>query len=64
MTFCEQLNEYIKAIHFDDMKVPFVPFYKSSSRTYYGKVRASFRTCPLFFMLLVLLNHSFYYLSF
>ena len=30
------LNEYIKAIHFDDMKVPFVPFYKSSSRTYYG----------------------------
>ena len=49
MTFCEQLNEYIKAIHFDDMKVPFVPFYKSSSRTYYEKIRASFRTCPLFY---------------
>ncbi len=30
------LNEYIKAIHFDEMKVPFVPFYKSGSRTYYG----------------------------
>ena len=30
------LNEYIKAIHFDEMKVPFVPFYKSSSKTYYG----------------------------
>ena len=30
------LNEYIKAIHFDEMKVPFVPFYKASSRTYYG----------------------------
>lgn len=30
------LNEYIKAIHFDEMKVPFVPFYKSGSRNYYG----------------------------
>ena len=30
------LDEYIKAIHFDEMKVPFVPFYKSGSRTYYG----------------------------
>lgn len=30
------LNEYIKAIHFDEMKIPFVPFYKSSSKTYYG----------------------------
>ena len=30
------LNEYIKAIHFDEMKVPFVPFYKSGSKTYYG----------------------------
>ena len=30
------LNEYIKAIHFDELKIPFVPFYKSSSRTYYG----------------------------
>ncbi len=30
------LNEYIKAIHFDEMKVPFVPFYKPSSKTYYG----------------------------
>ena len=30
------LNEYIKAIHFDEMKIPFVPFYKPSSKTYYG----------------------------
>ena len=30
------LNEYIKAIHFDEMKVPFVPFYKVSSKNYYG----------------------------
>ena len=30
------LNEYIKSIHFDEMKIPFVPFYKSNSRTYYG----------------------------
>lgn len=30
------LNEYIKAIHFDEMKIPFVPFYKSGSRNYYG----------------------------
>ena len=30
------LNEYIKAIHFDEMKIPFVPFYKSGSKNYYG----------------------------
>ena len=30
------LDKYIKAIHFDSMKVPFVPFYKSFSKTYYG----------------------------
>ena len=30
------LNEYIKAIHFDEMKIHFVPFYKASSRNYYG----------------------------
>ena len=30
------LNEYIKAIHFDEMKVPAVPFYKAISKTYYG----------------------------
>ncbi len=30
------LNEYIKAIHFDEMKVPSVPFYKAISKTYYG----------------------------
>lgn len=30
------LDEYIKAIHFDEMKVPFVPFYKASSKVYYG----------------------------
>ncbi len=30
------LDTYIKAIHFDEMKVPFVPFYKSGSKTYYG----------------------------
>ena len=30
------LNEYIKAIHFDEMKIPFVPFYKAISKTYYG----------------------------
>ena len=30
------LNEYIKTIHFYDIKVPFVPFYKATSKTYYG----------------------------
>lgn len=30
------LNQYIKAIHFDKMKVPFVPFYKAIPKTYYG----------------------------
>ena len=30
------LNQYIKAIHFDKMKIPFIPFYKASSRNYYG----------------------------
>ena len=30
------LNEYIKAIHFDEMKVPSIPFYKVTSKTYYG----------------------------
>ena len=30
------LEQYIKAIHFDEIKVPFVPFYKSSSKSYYG----------------------------
>lgn len=30
------LNEYIKTIHFDEMKIPFVPFYKATSKTYYG----------------------------
>ena len=30
------LDQYIKAIHFDEMKVPFVPFYKALSKTYYG----------------------------
>lgn len=30
------LDKYIKSIHFDEMKVPFVPFYKSGSKTYYG----------------------------
>ena len=30
------LDTYIKAIHFDEMKLPFVPFYKSGSKTYYG----------------------------
>lgn len=30
------LDNYIKAIHFDEMKIPFVPFYKSISKIYYG----------------------------
>lgn len=30
------LGQYIKAIHFDELKVTFVPFYKSSSKNYYG----------------------------
>lgn len=30
------LNEYIEAIHFNDLKVPFIPFYKVTSRNYYG----------------------------
>lgn len=30
------LNEYIKVIHFDEMKVPSVPFQIPTSRTYFG----------------------------
>ena len=30
------LNEYIKTIHFNEMKVPTIPFYKAISKTYYG----------------------------
>lgn len=30
------LNEYIKAIHFDELKVPSVPFQMPSSKTYFG----------------------------
>ena len=30
------LNKYIKAIHFDEIKVPSIPFYKASSKSYYG----------------------------
>ena len=30
------LNEYIKAIHFDEMKVPSVPFQLPTSKAYYG----------------------------
>lgn len=30
------LNEYIKAIHFDELKVPTVPFQRSLSKTYFG----------------------------
>ena len=30
------LNEYIKSIHFDEIKVPSIPFYKVTSKTYYG----------------------------
>lgn len=30
------LNDYIKAIHFDELKVPFVPFQMPVSKTYFG----------------------------
>ena len=30
------LNEYIKAVHFDELKVPSVPFQMPTSRTYFG----------------------------
>ena len=30
------LNEYIKAIKFDELKVPNIPFYKPVSKSYYG----------------------------
>lgn len=30
------LDEYIKAIHFDELKIPVIPFYKIHSKTYYG----------------------------
>ena len=30
------LDQYIQALHFNEMKVPSIPFYKSSSKTYYG----------------------------
>lgn len=30
------LDEYIRSIHFDELKVPSLPFYKASSKHYYG----------------------------
>lgn len=30
------LNEYIKAIHFNEIKIPFAPFQKALSKNYYG----------------------------
>lgn len=30
------LNDYIKAIKFDELKVPNIPFYKAKNKTYYG----------------------------
>lgn len=30
------LNDYIKAIKFDELKIPYIPFYKQKSKTYYG----------------------------
>ena len=30
------LNDYIKAIKFDELKVPTIPFYKARSKNYYG----------------------------
>ena len=30
------LNDYIKAIKFDKLKVPNIPFYKAKTRNYYG----------------------------
>ena len=30
------LNDYIKAIKFDDLKIPFVPFYHIKNKNYYG----------------------------
>ena len=30
------LNEYIKAIHFDELKVPSLPFQLPTSKTYFG----------------------------
>ena len=32
----KDLNDYIKAIKFDELKVPSIPFYKAKSRHYYG----------------------------
>ena len=31
-----ELNDYIKSIKFDELKVPSIPFYKPKSRMYYG----------------------------
>lgn len=30
------LNDYIKAIKFDELKVPYIPFYKAKTKSYYG----------------------------
>ncbi len=30
------LNDYIKAIKFDELKIPYIPFYKQKSKIYYG----------------------------
>jgi len=30
------LNEYIRSIHFDELKVPNIPFYRPSTKNYYG----------------------------
>lgn len=30
------LNEYVTKVHFDELKIPFVPFYKSHAKSYIG----------------------------
>lgn len=50
------LDEYIRAIHFDELKVPNIPFYRPSTKNYYGV--EEMRTGELDFLKGVVLSKS------
>ncbi len=50
------LNDYIKAIKFDELKVPNVPFYKIKSKKYYGLEKM--KNCELDFFKATVLSKS------
>lgn len=50
------LNEYIRAIHFDEIKVPTIPFQLPTARTYTGL--SEMMTCELDFLKATVLSKS------